>query len=301
MPLSLKAHHLADQFRQQQSTQPKAKQVYLNTLAVCAVNEYLKNLGIETHLEAGDSWDTVVQSLADVADLTLPGRGKLECRPVLPDAEICSVPPEVWGDRLGYVAVQFDPALREATLLGYVPSVTAEELPLSELRSLDELIDLLSPAPPPEPVHLGQWLAGVVEAGWQALDEALRSPQPAFSFRSGSQIQLQPPNTADVVAHGKLLNLPSQTSGDQLALIVGLMPTATFELDVWVKVCPQGDRTHLPPDLELMVLDEQDTVVMQAQSRNTEMIQLRFGGQPGERFSIRVVLGAMSVTEAFVV
>jgi len=34
MPLTLKAHQIANQFRQQQPNRQKAKQVYLNTLAV---------------------------------------------------------------------------------------------------------------------------------------------------------------------------------------------------------------------------------------------------------------------------
>jgi hypothetical protein len=37
VPLSSSAHHLAEQFCRQQSNQKKAKQVYLNTLAVSAV------------------------------------------------------------------------------------------------------------------------------------------------------------------------------------------------------------------------------------------------------------------------
>jgi hypothetical protein len=52
VPLSSSAHHLAEQFCRQQSNQKKAKQVYLNTLAVSAVNFYLRCMGVETDWKA---------------------------------------------------------------------------------------------------------------------------------------------------------------------------------------------------------------------------------------------------------
>lgn len=294
MPLTLRAREAAQQFRQRHSDPQKAKQVYLNTLAVQAVNSYLRWFDIETDLEGSDSWNLVIQSLSDVADLTIENRGKLECRPVLPGEQHCQVPPEVWEDRIGYVAVQFDADLSEATLLGYVPSIAARELPLSQLRSLEDLLDHLDQLEPSRSaVNLGKWLQNTVIAGWKALEELeeiLTPQQLAFNFRN-----------AQLTTQGKLLNLGTDPETDQVALLVGVMPSEMPERGIRVAVCPSGSQTHLPPDLEVMVLDQDGTAVMQAQARNTDMIELQFSGLPGEHFSIKVVLDTLSFTEAFVI
>ncbi len=305
MPLTLKAHHLANQFRQQQSDAPRAKQVYLNSLAVQAVQSYLNWLGIATDLPKSDSWNPAIQALADTADLVVTGKGKLECRPVLPGEQICRVPPEVWSERIGYVAVQFNPELSEATLLGFVPSVATPEIPLSQLRSLEELLDVIYTLPPiqsmtPSRVSLSQWLQGRVETGWQTIEELFGLQQPIWSFRSGELLQPDSENSFPTT-RGKILELGQTNHNAAIALLIGLTPTESATMDVWVKVCPTGEQTHLPAELELMVLDTAGVAVMQAQSRNTEMIQLKFNGLPGEHFSIRVVLGSHSLTEDFVI
>ena len=123
VPLMLTAHTQAKEFVRHQANQEKAKQVYLNTLAVYAVNFYLECQEFETNVATSYSWDPVMQTLLDVADLDVKNRGKLECRPVVPGSKIVRVPAEVWDDRIGYVAVQFDELLQEATLLGFAEAV----------------------------------------------------------------------------------------------------------------------------------------------------------------------------------
>ena len=117
MFIPLEAHRQAQQFRQHHADSVKGKQVYLNTLAVYAVHEYLQILGIDTNLEASLSWNPITQTLSDTAALQVEPQGQFECRPVLPKSESCHVPPETWSDRLGYIAVQFDPQLETATLI----------------------------------------------------------------------------------------------------------------------------------------------------------------------------------------
>ena len=55
VPLSFEAHSIAQHFQRQQSPTQKAKQVYLNTLAVYAVDFYLRCLGFELNPEQSDS------------------------------------------------------------------------------------------------------------------------------------------------------------------------------------------------------------------------------------------------------
>ncbi|MBD2058138.1 DUF1822 family protein [Oculatella sp. FACHB-28] len=302
VPLTLKGHYTAQQFYQQHSDPQKAKQVYLNTLAVDAVCSYLGWLGIATNLQASDSWNPTIQALADVADLEIPGQGKLECRPVLPGATVCRVPPEVWSNRIGYMAVRLDADLQTATLLGFVPSVDTEELPLSQLQAIVTLLDYFKLQKQPEPikewVNLGQWMQGVFTGGWQAIEE-LFEPQPILSFRS---LELSSHSgQAGLTTRGKLLELTPQLDSHKVALLVGLMPNHLCQVDIWVKLCPMGAAPYLPEDLEVKVLDEQGIAVMQAQSRQTDMLQLKFRGASGERFSIEITLNDISVVETFVI
>lgn len=314
MPLTLKAHQIANQFRQQQDNINKGKQVYLNTLAVQTVCSYLGWLGIETDLEASDSWNPAVQALTDTADLVIKGKGKLECRPVLPSEQTCQVPLEVLLDRIGYVAVQFNQELTEATLLGFAANVNLPELTLDKLQSLDDLLEYLEPQESNEqeltPVKLGQWLQGVVETSWQTVEELLGlsefiwrggQPQLGWSVRSANSKQTSLAEAELLTTRGQLIDLGTVAEVGQLGLFVGLIPTNTSKMEVWVQVRPTGSQNHLPQQLEVMVLDETGVAAMQAESRGTEFIQLKFSALLGERFAIKVVLGSMNVTKNFII
>jgi hypothetical protein len=290
MPLTLEAHQYAQGFRQHHPHPQKAKRVYLNTLAVYAVHTYLKTLGIDTQLTAGDSWQPALQALSDTADLVVKDHGKLECRPVLKGLAACQVPPEVWGDRLGYVAVELDRELREAILLGFVSAVQAEALPLNQLRPLDELLIPLSQ----QPVNVGNWLQGIFNVGWQALDELVMPKHLTWQFRTATMV-------ANPVIRHKIVTIEQADQTLPVALILGIAPTETSERDIWIRVCPTDEQTHLLPDLELKVLDAAGVPVMQAQARDTEAIQLKFGGQPLEKFSVQMTLGDFEQIETFVI
>lgn len=297
VPLTLDAHRIAQSFHSRQSNLQHAKQVYLNTLAVYAVNFYLKLLRIETDLAASDSWNPIMQTLANTADLVIKNQGRLECRPVLPGEQLCHIPPEVGSNRIGYVVVQLNQSLTEATLLGFMPIVAAETIPINKLRSLEALIEQLNPS-----VQLSQWLQNAFGAGWEAI-ETLFSPPPeelAFAFRGGTSLS-NPSKTPAIVGvrRGKILHL--EKSGERVALLVGLASQATATIDISVEIYPTDSQIYLPRDLQLMVLDEEGEAVMQAQARSTKSIQLEFSGEPGEHFSVKVALGDVSITELFLI
>ena len=303
VPLTLRGHQTAQLFHQQHSDTQKAKQVYLNTLAIDAVHSYLSWLGIATDLQASDSWNLAIQALADVADLEIAGQGKLECRPVLPGSAVCSVPPETWSDRIGYVAVRLDADLQTATLLGFVPKVDAEEVPLSQFQSIAVLLEHLKlqqqPKPIQEGVNLGQWMQGMFTSGWCSVEE-LFGPQPTLSFRS-VEVSTSVEQASSLTTRVKLLELMPRSNNQEVALLMALMPTDSHQVDIWVKLCPTIGVAYLPEDLEIRVLDEQGTVVMQAQSRQTDMLQLKFRGVVGERFSIEITLNDINLVETFVI
>ena len=289
VPLALEAHSRAEQFQRYQSNPGKAQQVYLNTLAVYAVNVYLECRGFETDLEGSDSWNPMMQMLMDTADLVVKDRGKLECRPVLLEAEVVRIPPEVWEQRMGYVAVQLSESLREATLLGFVKKTSKAELPLSQLRSLQELPGYLNKIRPL--VNLSQWFDNVFSASWQAV-KALVDTEPtelAFSFRN-----------TPIVGRCKAIELGAL--GKAVVVIVTISQQSEQNLEISVEVQPPKGQTYLPPNLQLMVLDEEGETVIDTRSRSdNKTIQLEFGGEPGDRFSVKVALGDVSVTEDFII
>ncbi|WP_424410948.1 DUF1822 family protein [Microcoleus sp.] len=191
MPITQKAIRLASQFASEHNHPQKVEQIYLNTLAVLAVDDYLKLLDIETDLSQCDSWNPVVRLFANAADLYIKGLGKIECIPIrrvhqntqngnaiaaanLP--EMCRVPTEARDERIGYIAVEIDEEEKEARLLGFYPTATTGELVLSDLYSLDDFLIHLEKIHESQ-VDLRQWLENIFTSDWQSV-ESIFDPQP---------------------------------------------------------------------------------------------------------------------------
>lgn len=146
-PLSDQAHADGKKFSSHAQTKEKVKQIYLNTLAVHAVNDFINWLHYDTDLEAGESWNPITRRFQDVADLVIPDLGILECRPVLPGESVISLPRETLENRLVYIGVQFQDQLNQVELLGYyrasklAPNQT--EIPIEDLEPIETLGDYL--------------------------------------------------------------------------------------------------------------------------------------------------------------
>ncbi|MEB3277492.1 MAG: DUF1822 family protein [Lyngbya sp.] len=210
------AKRLAEEFAAQQPTSRKARQVYFNTLAVCMVNNYLRIMKIPTNLTAGESWNPAVRFYADVADLEVVGRGRLECRPIPVqenlNSTVCRVPPEVQSDRIGYVIVELDLEQELATILGFVETAS-DSIALRQLRSPDELLEHLLSSPQAETattsVNLRQWLQDAATTGWETLETLLSPPaEVSFAFRD---LEMPEVKDADSVASVIRLLDPDQS------------------------------------------------------------------------------------------
>jgi hypothetical protein len=317
LPITQTARTTAQQFASEQPTRQKAEQVRLNTLAVHVVNDYLQMMGIPTKdLSTSDSWNPVVRLCADVADLEVTGVGRLECRPLKVQQQTCHIPPEVWSDRIGYVAVRIDESSLEATVLGFVQTATSEELPINQLQPIEDLIDRLNqPVSLPVAaisadagrtmVNLSQWLANVFESGWQTVESLFNPAEPelAFRFRSADSATLtdiEQPSAG--IKRAKLIDLGMQLVGYPVALVVELVAESEERSSILLQVHPTGNQPYLPPFLQLIVLDESTEVFLEAQARSADnYIQLQFSGRPREQFSVKVALGDASIIEDFVV
>ena len=197
LPIDSAGFEVARKFASVQPNSPQGERIYLNTLAVWVVNNYCQLLQIDTELEAGDSWNPVLHMCEDVADLVIPGLGKLECRPVRVNPDnlptICPVPLEAWEERLGYVVVGIDEEAKQALLLGFSPTAKEGKLAIEELQPLDALLGHLESLSKPA-VSLNQWLANSFTSGWQEVDSVLTSP---------SQPDLEPDRKKNVVNLGQ--------------------------------------------------------------------------------------------------
>ena len=310
--ITLSARIKAEQFSREQSNPQKAQQVYKNTLAVSAVNIYLKYSGWITSLNTSDSWNPIMQSLMNVADLDIPDYGKVECCFVESNSKFFVIPPEVRENRIAYIAVSLTPSLQSATILGFIPEFTDNKVLLSQLRSITELPDYLEQWKNNQEItklvdspltKLRQWLEGVVEAGWQTLDEIF-PPCPSLGFRNSQQFRHRNINSPESLDEGisrvKLLDLASSEATKTIALILSIKEQAK-DLDISVKVCPTNTNNYLPKGLEIFILDQQQQTVMHAQANNTRNIEFRFSGESGEYFSIKACLNQNAQIETFAI
>ncbi|MBD2777463.1 DUF1822 family protein [Iningainema tapete] len=293
--LSFEAHSIAQQCRQGISNPDKAKQVYLNTLAVYAVDNYLRCMGFQTDWDKSDSRNPLAIKLMDVADLEVKNIGKLECRPVLPEAQAFEVPLEVWEDRIGYVAVQLNSSVQSANILGFTHQA-AVEVSLDRLQSLEDFLLYLTELEEANHqkeesltiVKIGHWLEGVIDAGWQTIDELLKPQQLGLAFKNEVSM-----------TRGQKIDLGMQLDKITLALVVKITSESETEVDILTQVHPFGEIA-LPEGVKLIISDESGATVLEAVSREEDnWIQQEFSAELGEKFRITVAFGESKVTKEF--
>ena len=297
IPIAPAARRIAQTLSQQQTDPKKAKQVYMNALAVHCVDFYFQCLEIETDLAASGIWNPVVQKFMDVADLDVKDIGKLECRWLGPGQDFVSIPAEVRSDRIGYIAVEMAESLQEVKLLGFV-ATQQEKVTISELKSLDRMLEYLDEL---KPINLSHWLQNVFDTGWHTVQTLFESkPELQFAFRSSQVLESSASTGGNLpIKRGKLLSL--ERGKEQVALFVGLMTTNEPDIDISVEVYPTNGEKNLPNDLQLMVLDDAGETLMQARANKTGNLLFELSGEPGEHFTVKLALGDVSVTENFLI
>jgi hypothetical protein len=297
LPISRDARHTAQKLAQQQPTPQKAEQVLLNILAVFTVNYYLDLMDIATDWQKSDSCNPVIRLCANVADLELPGIGRLECRPVRSSQDFCYIPHETWNERVGYVVVQIDELL-EAKILGFVGQVQTEQLPLSQLQPLEALFEYLEQQKQSALTltNLSQWFNSVVDGSWQTVESLLSQSglRPMYAFRGSEMI--------NGTRKAKLIDLGIQIANQPVMLIVEINPQLNQQTNIRLQLHPTGNQVYLLSGIELKVLDEFGRIFLEAQARSADnYIQLQFSGEVGERFSVKVGLDDGSITEHFII
>jgi Protein of unknown function (DUF1822) len=316
------AHQWAAKFAAQQTTPEKGRRVYLNTLAVCAVRQYLSCVAqLEIDLNLSDAWQPGLPSIMDVADLVIPHVGTIECRPVLPNITEINMPAATIDDRLGYVAVQFSSNLSSVELIGFItnPAVAnpqSSTYHLKQLQPLDQLLDVIFSK---RTTNLTQLLAGLFGTGWEAIchntpsdlamDKLVGNGQPMgltsreFALRNVANTlgNSSYESICDFTA-GKLITLQAQIENIPLLLLIGLSQEADGRVKVRTRIYAAGQEPLLPAHLQLTLKEENGQSLSQVQYPEAmNFIQLQaFRLVPGTRFDIQVTLDNSSFTESFV-
>ena len=317
--LDSQAYYYAKRFATEEATPEKRERVYLNTLAVYAVHNQLQLLETKTDLESSDSWHPLKRSLFDVADLVVPDLGKLECVPVMPEAESIRVSPSELKSRIAYIAVQFDNEQPDlVNLLGYVrPDNIPEgvsEILLTQLQPFEDLFEDLYELEEEQLkqqqafnrvetslVNLGEWLEIVdgkvtsltdeIKAGWQTLQELFSAqPELAYCFRSAE--------TKDDIKRVKIYHLGDR----QIGLLVSIQPGTDATYYIKIQMFSIGKQGNLPSGIKLSLFNSAKKLIKQAESNGQGNPQIGLKKvKSKERFSVQISFENSSLEEEIVI
>ena len=139
---------------------------------------------------------------------------------------------------------------------------------------------------------LSQWLQNVFDGTWQTIDSLIN---PEANLVYGLR------NADEEIKRAKLFDLGMQFGKQKVALLVKIKGEPNGKLAVSIQLHPGGEARHLPPNLKLILLSKAGQVLQEVQSRTQDnYIQLKpFKGEKGKRFQIQVSLESLSITENF--
>ncbi|MEC4982901.1 MAG: DUF1822 family protein [Oscillatoria sp. PMC 1068.18] len=111
--------------------------------------------------------------------------------------------------------------------------------------------------------------------------------------------KIDPNNSLAGVRQGKIIDLGMQLGANKVALFVTVIPENSIETNIHLQVRPT-DKTHLPANLQMLLLNETGETLLQTASREQDnWIQLEFFGEEGDRFIVKLILGETSFSQDF--
>jgi Protein of unknown function (DUF1822) len=141
---------------------------------------------------------------------------------------------------------------------------------------------------------LSRWLQGIVDEGWQTIDALINSE---------ANLALATRNTflGTGTKAGKLINLGMQLGNQTVVMLITVTQETEEKIGINLQLYPTGGESYLPANLHLTLLSKAGKILQEVGSRPQDSyIQLKsFRGEPGKRFSIKISLGDVSVKEEF--
>jgi Protein of unknown function (DUF1822) len=158
----------------------------------------------------------------------------------------------------------------------------------------------------PRPIALRNWFKSQFEPAWVAAETLILSGQlhltsPTRSPENDSPDPEEQPNIPNLVRRFRLLDLGLQVSGRTVALSIAIQHRDDQRFGIMLRVYPIENEPYVPEDLKLILLDESGQTYEVVARHNDLYLQLKFNGNPGERFGVQVVLGKTQITEEFVI
>ncbi|AVH63570.1 DUF1822 family protein [Nostoc sp. 'Peltigera membranacea cyanobiont' N6] len=316
IPISREMINIADKLSQQQRNEQKTRKVYLNTLALLAVEFFCQCMEIETEFSKSYGLDSVVLSLMNTASIFIKDKGLLECRPVLPKEEFSDIPPEILSERIGYMVVEIDEIDRQARILGFVESVTNEKLPLTKLSSLQDFLvylqklqkvenDAKSTAKiPVNPINesivkLSKWFEGLLDSGWQSELAIARDIPNVLAVTK----DISPVNVTDKEEVGGARIIHLMYLSEPVLLILRQTRLSPDEIEIILRLYPASESIFLLDGIKMTLLDEKDNPIRQLekQAKGSNWLQLRFKGNVGDEFSLKISFREDSVITKFII
>jgi len=242
--LTPQAHEIAGQWARQLDSNHKAKQVYLNTLAIFAVKSFLADLSYPTDFTKSQSANPVLRSLKNISDLLISNLSYIECCPILPQQKTFLIPSSIKEElRIAYIFVQFEEKLDKVQLLGFIrgqsPLSGAEEISLQQLEPIDNLIDYLYQ------LEIGTEVLTIDNPIATYLSEKLSSERAAeivaqydriFNLESSSEQLQQATEILDLTILPETLSIEKEVLAQKIA--ENLAPVWHYQAPVWQQPAP---------------------------------------------------------------
>ncbi len=136
-------------------------------------------------------------------------------------------------------------------------------------------------------INLDNWFQELFETGWQIATELLETPTFTPAFRNSG------------VEGAKLITIGSDHK--PIILIVRVKNTTPSDRDVEIEILSELQQEYLPSELQLMLLDSDEDIVMEATTRQENRnLKFEFTGTSGETFSVKQRLFDDDFQETFI-
>ena len=323
MPLSTRAHAQAIKASQQYLPYlEKVEASYSDQLALHTVQYYLRlhQYPVETVGENSlQSSHYLDRALSDGAILELSGYGSIACLSLAEDDTHLDIPVYVFHTPIVYMAVELDDDLSQGSILGYIPQTEQVTVSLDELQPLSQLPSYLAQFNAVGSVitQLSQWWERSFNTGWDYISELTSSdvlkPETAWNLRSSIPTAGSPRSSDDEgqdrrtpedgVMCQKMLEVGEGKDTFALVLVMERFVTdAEPSVSILIRLSPNVGQVYLPTNIQMIAADESDYIFSAIRSReHSQSLELRFRADPGDYFSLRIVLADATLTEGFVV
>ncbi|MBE9211328.1 DUF1822 family protein [Plectonema cf. radiosum LEGE 06105] len=293
VPIPASFRRQAQVYASQFFVQDVQKRIYRQTLALLAVDNYLRLLGFETNLNQPERWNVTSRLWSEANELEIAWVGNLECCLIAAEQQsmILSQSQLSSGIGIGYVFVEITNSEKTAILTGFLPALQEQaedrEIRVADLMSIDDFIDDLSERQisssslekidnlttefaEKKIIYLQNWLNHIYEEGWEPSMRDLQT----------------------VTCHKKL-----QLGGQVFDIQLGVSQSSD-EL-VLVRVIVQSEGTNLPMGMQVSVPDEAD-IYTETVNEIASLISIPLELAPEENFWIELSYKDESIREYFI-